>query len=98
MTPTAVPSPNDVTASARCTQKYAVGSPAASNARPLASRNKLRTNVIQMNHDHTPKASRNTETPRLSFMRPVSGPRLTGPSRARDGRSPVTHRTGPNAT
>ncbi|THV33612.1 DUF5136 domain-containing protein [Glycomyces buryatensis] len=72
MRPIAVPRTKDVPASTRCTQKYAVGSPAASNARPLASAIRFLTNVIQMNHDHTPKASRNSEIGRLSFMRPVS--------------------------
>lgn len=62
-------------ASSRCTQKYAVGSPASSKASPLPSFHRFLTKVIQMNQLHTPKASRNQETGRLSFMDSVSPPR-----------------------
>lgn len=59
-------------ASVRCTQKYAVGFPALSNASPLPSFHRFLTKVIQMTQLHTPKASRNQESGRLSFMQPVS--------------------------
>lgn len=55
-------------ASSRCTQKYAVGSPESSKASPLASFHKFLTKVNQMTQLHTPKASRNQDTGRLSFM------------------------------
>lgn len=72
MTPTTVPKTKETTASVRCTQKYAVGSPASSNASPLPSFHRFLTKVIQMTQLHTPKASRNQETGRLSFMGSVS--------------------------
>src|SRR3954453_9293504 len=72
MSPTTVPNTKETTASSRCTQKYPVGSPASSNASPLASLTRFLTKVIQMIQLHTPKASRNQETGRLSFMGPVS--------------------------
>ncbi|TXS11096.1 DUF5136 domain-containing protein [Streptomyces sp. adm13(2018)] len=68
MTPTAVPRMNDVTARARWTQKYAVGSPASSKARPLPSFQRFFAKVTQITQDQTPNASRNQETRRLSFM------------------------------
>lgn len=55
-------------ASSRCTQKYAVGSPASSKASPLLSFHKFLTKVNQMAQLQTPKASRNQEMGRLSFM------------------------------
>ncbi len=55
-------------ASSRCTQKYAVGSPESSKASPLASFHKFLTKVNQMTQLQTPKASRNQDTGRLSFM------------------------------
>ncbi|NUL07566.1 D-alanyl-D-alanine carboxypeptidase [Streptomyces lunaelactis] len=61
-------------ASSRCTQKYEVGSPASSKASPLPSFDRFLTKVIQMNQLHTPNASRNQETGRLSFMDSVSRP------------------------
>jgi serine-type D-Ala-D-Ala carboxypeptidase (penicillin-binding protein 5/6) len=71
MTPTTVPNTKETTASSRCTQKYAVGSP-SSKASPLPSLTRFLTKVIQMIQLHTPKASRNQETGRLSFMVSVS--------------------------
>ncbi|PJN28336.1 D-alanyl-D-alanine carboxypeptidase [Streptomyces sp. CB02613] len=65
-------------ASSRCTQKYPVGSPASSKASPLPSCHRFLTKVIQMNQLHTPNASRNQDTRRLSFMGPVS-PSSPGP-------------------
>ena len=58
MTPMAVPRTKETTASVRCTQKYAVGSPASSNASPLPSFHRFLMKVIQMTQLHTPKASR----------------------------------------
>ncbi len=55
-------------ASSRCTQKYVVGSPESSKASPLASFHKFLTKVNQMTQLQTPKASRNQDTGRLSFM------------------------------
>ncbi|MYS05587.1 DUF5136 domain-containing protein [Streptomyces sp. SID6041] len=75
MTPTAVPRMNDVTARARWTQKYAVGSPASSKARPLPSFQRFFAKVTQITQDQTPNASRNQETRRLSFMGCPSGGR-----------------------
>ncbi len=72
MTPMAVPKKKETTASVRCTQKYAVGFPAWSNASPLASSHRFLTKVTQMIQLHTPKASRNQEMGRLSFMHSVS--------------------------
>ncbi|NEC26336.1 D-alanyl-D-alanine carboxypeptidase [Streptomyces sp. SID8111] len=66
MTPMTVPNTKETTASSRCTQKYAVGSP-SSNASPLPSLARFLTKVIQMTQLHTPKASRNQDTGRLSF-------------------------------
>ena len=74
MPPTTVPKTKETTASVRCTQKYPVGSPASSNASPLPSFHRFLTKVIQMTQLHTPKASRNQETGRLSFMGSVSPP------------------------
>lgn len=71
-----------MTARRRWTQKYAVGSPAASKDRPLPFFHKFRTKVTQMNQLHTPKASRNQETARLSFMPSVS---VSSPGRTRRG-------------
>lgn len=68
ITPTAVPRMKDVTARARWTQKYAVGLSASSKASPLASLNRFFAKVTQITQDQTPKASRNQETRRLSFM------------------------------
>lgn len=68
-------------ASSRCTQKYAVGSPASSKASPLPSFHRFLTKVTQMNQLHTPNASRNQETGRLSFMVPVSRPHSGGLAR-----------------
>ncbi len=65
-------------ASSKCTQKYPVGSPASSNASPLPSCHRFLTKVIQMNQLHTPNASRNQETGRLSFMDSVSPPPAGG--------------------
>jgi serine-type D-Ala-D-Ala carboxypeptidase (penicillin-binding protein 5/6) len=59
-------------ASSRWTQKYPVGSPASSKASPLPSFHRFRTKVTQMTQLQTPKASRNQDTGRLSFMNPVS--------------------------
>ncbi|MQT00639.1 D-alanyl-D-alanine carboxypeptidase [Streptomyces jumonjinensis] len=73
MAPTTVPRIRDVTASSRWTQKYAVGSPASSNASPLPSCQRFLAKVIQMTQLHTPKASRNQDAGRLSFIHPVSG-------------------------
>ncbi|QES00857.1 DUF5136 domain-containing protein [Streptomyces venezuelae ATCC 10712] len=64
---------NDVTARARWTQKYAVGFPASSKARPLPSFQRFFAKVTQITQDHTPNASRNQETRRLSFMGRPSG-------------------------
>src|SRR5690349_15883330 len=75
MPPTTVPKTKETTASVRCTQKYPVGSPASSKASPLPSFHRFLTKVIQMTQLHTPKASRNQETGRLSFMGSVSPPR-----------------------
>ncbi|MCH0563924.1 D-alanyl-D-alanine carboxypeptidase [Streptomyces sp. MUM 2J] len=75
MTPMAVPNTKETTASSRCTQKYAVGWP-SSNASPLLSLTRFLTKVTQMTQLHTPKASRNQETGRLSFIRSVSPPGL----------------------
>ncbi|QNP64872.1 DUF5136 domain-containing protein [Streptomyces genisteinicus] len=72
MTPTTVPRTKDVTASSRWTQKYPVGSPASSKASPLPSCHRFLTKVTQMNQLHTPNASRNQDTGRLSFMSQVS--------------------------
>ncbi|GAT82018.1 D-alanyl-D-alanine carboxypeptidase [Streptomyces sp. F-3] len=69
----AVPNTKETTASARCTQKYAVGRP-SSNASPLLSLKRFLTKVTQMTQLHTPKASRNQETGRLSFIPSVSLP------------------------
>ncbi|MYU23458.1 DUF5136 domain-containing protein [Streptomyces sp. SID8352] len=80
MTPTTVPNTKETTASSRCTQKYAVGSP-SSKASPLPSLTRFLTKVTQMNQLHTPKASRNMETGRLSFMVPVSRARVRFPPR-----------------
>ncbi|NGO44398.1 D-alanyl-D-alanine carboxypeptidase [Streptomyces sp. YC419] len=73
MNPTTVPRTKEMTASVRCTQKYPVGSP-SSKASPLPSATRFLTKVIQMTQLHTPKASRNQETGRLSFIRSVSLP------------------------
>lgn len=78
-----------MTASSRWTQKYAVGSPASSKASPLASCHRFLTKVTQMTQLHTPNASRNQETGRLSFMDSVSPQ-----SRAPERRGPVTPDTG----
>lgn len=80
MTPMAVPNTKETTASVRWTQKYAVGSP-SSNASPLLSLIRFLTKVTQMTQLHTPKASRNQDTGRLSFMVSVSPPGV----RFRDG-------------
>lgn len=72
MAPMTVPRTKETTASVRWTQKYAVGFPASSNASPLPSFHRFLTKVIQMTQLHTPKASRNQETGRLSFMGSVS--------------------------
>lgn len=85
MAPTTVPKTKEATASVRWTQKYAVGSPASSKASPLPSFHRFLTKVIQMNQLHTPKASRNQETGRLSFIRSVS--RAFLPHRRRGGES-----------
>ncbi|NKI40522.1 D-alanyl-D-alanine carboxypeptidase [Streptomyces sp. LD120] len=95
MAPTTVPRTKETTASVRCTQKYAVGSP-SSKASPLPSLTRFLTKVIQMTQLHTPKASRNQETGRLSFMRPVSlsarpGP-AAGPHPGREAAAPGTGR------
>ncbi|MYX35264.1 DUF5136 domain-containing protein [Streptomyces sp. SID8377] len=45
-----------------------------SKASPLASFHRFLTNVVHTIQLHTPKAVRNQETGRLSFMRPVCGP------------------------
>ncbi len=75
MPPTTVPNTKETTASVRWTQKYAVGSP-SSNASPLLSLTRFLTKVTQMIQLHTPKASRNQDTGRLSFMTSVSRPRV----------------------
>ncbi|RSS55928.1 DUF5136 domain-containing protein [Streptomyces sp. WAC01280] len=99
MTPTAVPRMNDVTARARWTQKYAVGSPASSKARPLPSFQRFFAKVTQITQDQTPNASRNQETRRLSFMRCPSGwagrslPVSNRPRRAVEAGSPVAARS-----
>lgn len=77
MAPTTVPKAKETTASVRCTQKYPVGLSASSKASPLPSFHRFLTKVIQMNQLHTPKASRNQETGRLSFIRSVSRSGLT---------------------
>lgn len=74
MPPTIVPNTKETTASTRCTQKYAVGVPASLNASPLPSLTRFLMKVTQMTQLHAPNASRNQETGRLSFMRPVSPP------------------------
>lgn len=71
MTPMTVPNTKETTASVRWIQKYAVGWP-SSKASPLPSLTRFLTKVIQMNQLHTPNASRNQETGRLSFMGSVS--------------------------
>ncbi|CAM5264018.1 hypothetical protein SALBM135S_04162 [Streptomyces alboniger] len=83
MVPTTVPKTKETTASVRWTQKYPVGLSASSKASPLPSFHRFLTKVIQMNQLHTPKASRNQETGRLSFMRSVS--RSAPPNRRRGG-------------
>src|SRR3954453_17143624 len=93
MSPTTVPNTKETTASSRCTQKYPVGSPASSNASPLASLTRFLTKVIQMIQLHTPKASRNQETGRLSFMGPVS--RAVGRFGARGGEGAGTSPSAP---
>ncbi|QMV22073.1 DUF5136 domain-containing protein [Streptomyces sp. SCUT-3] len=96
MIPMAVPSRKDVTASSRWTQKYAVGSP-SSKASPLASFQRFLTKVVQMIQLHTPKATRNQDTGRLSFMVPVwcvaAAPTDTGGGRLRS--AAVALLTGP---
>ncbi len=81
ITPIAVPKRNEVIASSRCTQKYAVGSPESSKASPLASFHKFLTKVNQMTQLQTPKASRNQDTGRLSFMVPSMGTAPDTPTR-----------------
>lgn len=71
MTPMTVPNTKDTTARVRWIQKYAVGLPSW-KASPLPSLTRFLTKVIQMNQLHTPKASRNQETGRLSFTQSVS--------------------------
>ncbi|MDQ0685842.1 D-alanyl-D-alanine carboxypeptidase (penicillin-binding protein 5/6) [Streptomyces achromogenes] len=92
MAPTTVPNTKDTTASVRCTQKYAVGSP-SSNASPLLSLTRFLTKVTQMIQLHTPKASRNQERRRLSVMRSVSPPGVL--FRDRGGEGSATSRRGP---
>lgn len=87
MVPTTVPKTKETTASVRCTQKYPVGSPASSKASPLPSFHRFLTKVIQMNQLHTPKASRNQETGRLSFMSSVSPAALRGRLRGGERRA-----------
>jgi serine-type D-Ala-D-Ala carboxypeptidase (penicillin-binding protein 5/6) len=77
-----------VIASSRCTQKYAVGSPESSKASPLLSFHKFLTKVNQMTQLQTPKASRNQDTGRLSFM--VSS---MGTSPGTPTRGSATHKT-----
>lgn len=84
MKPTTVPNTKETIASSRCTQKYAVGSP-SSKASPLPSLTRFLTKVIQMIQLHTPKASRNQETGRLSFMRQVSPPAVLIRARGGEG-------------
>lgn len=84
----AVPKRKDVMASSRCTQKYAVGSPASSKASPLASFHKFLTKVNQMTQLQTPKASRNQDTGRLSFMVSSMGTRTRTSTRGS-----TTHKT-----
>jgi D-alanyl-D-alanine carboxypeptidase (penicillin-binding protein 5/6) len=78
-----------VTARVRCTQKYAVGSPASSKAWPLPSFQRFRTKDTQMNQLHTPKASRNQDAARLSLMVPVSVPSPGRPRRGGLSRRPL---------
>jgi serine-type D-Ala-D-Ala carboxypeptidase (penicillin-binding protein 5/6) len=73
MPPMTVPHTKETTASARWTQKNAVGLP-SSKACPLLSLIRFLTKVTQMIQLHAPKASRTQETGRLSFIRPVSLP------------------------
>ncbi len=84
MPPTTVPNTKETTASSRCTQKYAVGSP-SSKASPLLSLIRFLTKVIQMIQLHTPKASRNQETGRLSFMVSVSPHAVLNRARGGEG-------------
>ncbi len=84
MTPTTVPNTKETIASSRCTQKYAVGSP-SSKASPLPSLTRFLTKVIQMIQLHTPKASRNQDTGRLSFMVSVSPHRVRIRARGGEG-------------
>lgn len=84
MAPTTVPNTKDTIASSRCTQKYAVGSP-SSKASPLPSLTRFLTKVIQMIQLHTPKASRNQETGRLSFMVSVSPHAVRNRARGGEG-------------
>jgi len=95
MPPTTVPKTKETTASVRCTQKYPVGSPASSKARPLPSCHKFLMKVTQMTQLHTPKMSRNQETGRLSFMGPVSPP--TNGTGARGGEDHSPRRRGAKA-
>lgn len=92
MPPTTVPNTKETTASTRCTQKYVVGVPASSNASPLPSLTRFLMKVTQMTQLHTPKASRNQETGRLSFMSPVSPP--SSGSFGRGGQGGTTSRAG----
>ncbi|QEU87378.1 DUF5136 domain-containing protein [Streptomyces viridosporus T7A] len=96
MPPMTVPNTKETTASSRCTQKYAVGSP-FSNASPLPSLTRFLTKVIQMTQLHTPKASRNQETGRLSFTRTDLSSRRRSPSAGRvsGGCPPEEHGMGP---
>ncbi len=74
-TPITVPRTVEVIARARWIQKYAVGwewSPWW-KARPLVSFQRFFTKVVQTIQDHTPKATRNQETRRLSFIRTSMG-------------------------
>lgn len=57
-----VPSTKDTIASTRCTTKNEVAEPSGAQDWLLAHR--FRAKVIQMTHDHTPKASRNSDTRR----------------------------------
>lgn len=96
MTPMTVPHTKETIASSRCTQKYAVGSP-SSKASPLPSLTRFLTKVIQMIQLHTPNASRNQETGRLSFMRQVSphAVRIRARGGERSGTHPVAEGTFP---
>ncbi len=96
MVPTTVPKTKETTASVRCTQKYPVGLSASSKASPLPSFHRFLTKVIQMNQLHTPKASRNQETGRLSFMRSVS--RAPLPHRRRGGDEVTQSTSGATST